>query len=510
MRPETQHTARRANIMNTCKKTSEYRSRVYQRNVLKTALKDSLDSMEEECGIFGIYSPHNIDTFSLAQFGMFALQHRGQEAAGVSVLKDSVIKTYKSTGLVLDVFKQIEEIEEFQGNAAIGHTRYTTAGGGSSKNIQPLYAVNYYGKPHFSIAHNGNVIETDELKEELIREGLPFLATSDTEVILRSIQKYSDLTVQEAIQLGLKNIRGAYSVLLLTKNSLAAFRDPNGIRPLSIGKLDAETYVFSSETCALDAIGAEFLRDVEPGEIVVTDKDGLHSYSLEQPSKNRICAFEYIYFARPDSNLQGKEIYDLRVESGRKLFEQSPVDADVVIGVPDSGVPSAIGFSEASGIPFEPILVKNRYMSRSFIVPSQEMRERIVNLKLNPIKDKIKGKRLVILDDSIVRGTTSKLLIKILKEAGAKEIHFRSASPPIIAPCFLGIDMPTKKDLISANMNNRELAVYLGVDSLDFLSVDNLIEILGSTNHCFGCFTETYPVEKNHEKKESYQKKIEY
>lgn len=495
--------------MNTSK-TSEYKEKFYQRNILKTSIQDTLDSMEEECGVFGIYSPHNIDTFSLAQFGMFALQHRGQEACGISVLKDGVIKTYKSTGLVLDVFKQIEEIEEFQGNAAIGHTRYTTAGGGSSKNIQPLYAVNYYGKPHFSIAHNGNVIETDELKEKLIQDGLPFLATSDTEVILRSIQKHSHLTVEEAIQEGLKDIKGAYSVLLLTKNSLAAFRDPNGIRPLSIGKIGKDIYVFSSETCALDAVGAEFIRDVEPGEIVVADKDGLHSYSLNQPAKNRICAFEYIYFARPDSNIQGTDIYDLRVKSGRKLYEQSPVDADVVIGVPDSGVPSAIGYSEASGIPFEPILVKNRYMSRSFIVPSQEMRERIVNLKLNPIAHKIKGKRLVILDDSIVRGTTSKLLIKILKEAGAKEIHFRSASPPIIAPCFLGIDMPTKADLISANMSPKELVNYLGVDSLDFLSVENLIEILGSTNHCFGCFTEKYPVERTQKTENFYQSKIEY
>lgn len=279
---------------------------------------------------------------------------------------------------------------------------------------------------------------------------------------------------------------------------------------MSIGKIGKDIYVFSSETCALDAVGAEFIRDVEPGEIVVADKDGLHSYSLNQPAKNRICAFEYIYFARPDSNIQGTDIYDLRVKSGRKLYEQSPVDADVVIGVPDSGVPSAIGYSEASGIPFEPILVKNRYMSRSFIVPSQEMRERIVNLKLNPIAHKIKGKRLVILDDSIVRGTTSKLLIKILKEAGAKEIHFRSASPPIIAPCFLGIDMPTKADLISANMSPKELVNYLGVDSLDFLSVENLIEILGSTNHCFGCFTEKYPVERTIQKDEFYQKKIEY
>ncbi|MBW7871407.1 MAG: amidophosphoribosyltransferase [Flavobacteriia bacterium] len=494
--------------MKSTQNNSEYSKHFYQRNWLKKLMEE--DRLEEECGVFGVYSPDNIGTFSLAQFGMFALQHRGQEAAGISVLKDGVIRTFKSEGLVLDVFKQIEPVEDFQGNAVIGHTRYTTAGGMSKKNIQPLYAVNYFGKPHFSIVHNGQVIETEALKEKLTEEGLPFLATSDTEVILRSIQKHAKDPVEVAIRKGMKPIRGAYSILLLTDNSLAAFRDPNGIRPLCIGKLDEKTFVFSSETCALDAVGAEFLRDVEPGEIVVADKDGLHSYSLGQPTKSRICSFEYVYFARPDSNLQGTEIYDLRVKSGKKLYEQSPVDADVVIGVPDSGVPSAIGYSEASGIPFEPILVKNRYMSRSFIVPSQKLRERIVNLKLNPIRAKIKGRRVVILDDSIVRGTTSKILIRILKEAGAKEIHFRSASPPVVSPCHLGIDMPDKKDLIAANMTKKELTEYLGVDSLDFLSVDSLIEILGSKNYCFGCFTGHYPVEKRIKETETYQKKIEY
>lgn len=483
----------------------------YQRNHLKNILDDQvLDKMEEECGVFGVFAPNNIDTFSLSQFGMFALQHRGQEACGISVLKDGYIKTYKSEGLVLDVFKDIENIEDFQGNAVIGHTRYSAAGSESSKNIQPIYAVNYYGKPHFSIVHNGNVIETEKLKEELTNEGLPFLANTDTEVILRSIQKYSNLEVHEAIQKGLKRIKGAYSVLLLAKDSLAAFRDPNGIRPLCIGKIGESAYVFSSETCALDAVGATYLRDVEPGEIVVANKDGLHSYPLQQKTQRRTCSFEYIYFARPDSRMDGKEIYDLRVKCGKKLYEQSPVEADVVIGVPDSGVPSAIGYSEASGIPFEPILVKNRYMSRSFILPSQEMRERVVNLKLNPIAEKIKGRRLVILDDSIVRGTTSKLLVQILKEAGAKEIHFRSASPPIVSPCHLGIDMPTTKDLISANMRKEELVDYLGVDSLDFLNVEGLMDILGSNEHCFGCFTGKYPVEKTKANTDSYQKKLKY
>lgn len=478
---------------------AEYLTNFYERNLLKKYAADTVDSVNEECGIFGVYSPNNINTYSIAQFGLFALQHRGQEGCGVSFLKDGNIKTVKRSGLVLDVFKLIEaEIDDYQGNAAIGHTRYTTAGGGSRRNIQPLYTYNIYGKPHFSLAHNGNLIEVDELRAELEAEGLPFLATSDTEVLLRSIQKYSHLDLVEAIQKGTEKVKGAYSVLLLTNNQMAAFRDPNGIRPLCLGKLD-DAYIVCSETCALDAVGAEFIRDVEPGELIVINEKGLKSYSLKQPKHRNICAFEYIYFARPDSNMEGKEIYDLRVESGRKLYEQSPIDADIVIGVPDSGIPSAIGYSEASGIPYEPILIKNRYMSRSFIVPSQEMRERVVNLKLNPIKEKIKGKRLVVLDDSIVRGTTSKLLIKILKEAGAKEIHFRSASPPIIAPCYLGIDMPSKADLISGNKSIKEVEEYLNVDSLDFLTVDNLIDLLGSKEHCFGCFTEKYPVNYTNE-----------
>lgn len=452
-------------------------------------------SLGEECGIFGVYSQRDIDTFSLQQFGMFALQHRGQEASGLTVLKNGELKTFKREGLVLDAFKQIENPQEFMGNAAIGHTRYTTAGDGSTKNIQPLYTVNKYGKPYFSIVHNGNIIETEGLRNFLKSKDLPFLATSDTEVMLRTIQYFADLPVQEAVRETAKHIKGAYSVLLLTNNKLAAFRDPNGIRPLCLGKLDDETWVFSSESCGLDAVGAEFIRDLKPGEIIVCSPEGIESYMITDEPRQRMCAFEYIYFARPDSRLEGKEVYDLRVKSGRKLYEQSPVEADIVIGVPDSGVPAAIGFSEASGIPFQPILVKNRYMSRSFIIPTQEMRERVVNLKLNPIIPQIRNKRLVIIDDSIVRGTTSRLLIKILKEAGASEIHFRSASPPIIAPCFLGVDMPHKKDLISANMSVDELREFLDVDSLDFLTVPHLIELLKSENHCFGCFTEKYPVE---------------
>ena len=473
---------------------------------------DSFDSISEECGVFGVFSTKTIDTFSIAEFGMFALQHRGQEACGVSVLKDGQILTAKRNGLVLDLYKYIDNSDDFQGNAAIGHTRYSTTGGNSTRNIQPFYATNLYGKTHISFVHNGNLVDYENIRQELINDDLPFLtADSDSEVLLRLIQKYlTDNNLIDAIKKATARIKGSYSVLMLTKDGLIAFRDPNGIRPLCIGKLDNETYVFSSETCGLNAVGATFVRNIEPGELVYCSKNGLESHFLieKEETKNRICAFEYIYFSRPDSIIENIDVYNVRKESGKKLYQQFPVDADVVIGVPDSGIAAAMGYSEASGIPFQPILIKNRYMSRSFIIPSQDMRQRVVNLKLNPIIPEIKGKRLVVIDDSIVRGTTSKRLVDILWESGAKEIHFRSASPPIIAPCFLGIDMPTKKDLVSANMNRQELTDYLKVNSLDFLSVENLIDILGSINHCFGCFTEKYPVERKILQEEVWQKKI--
>ncbi|TDM00270.1 MAG: amidophosphoribosyltransferase [Flavobacteriaceae bacterium] len=472
----------------------------YLRNLLKS--DDPLDQLGEECGIFGVYSNHAIDTFSIAEFGMFALQHRGQEASGVSILKEGQILTSKKDDLVLDMFKKIKNPDDFQqGNAAIGHTRYTTAGDNSTKNFQPFYAVNQFGKTHLSFVHNGNVVGIEALRAQLIEKDLPFLGSSDSEVMLRMIQSNLDKGIIEAIRLMSQEIRGAYSILMLTKDGLIAFRDPNGIRPLSIGKIDDNTHVFASETPALQAVGASFVREVEPGEIVWVNDQGIKSYpmdpSLDKPSKCTLCSFEYIYFARPDSILEDIDVYEVRRESGKKLFEQAPVEADLVIGVPDSGIPAAVGYSEASGIPYEPILIKNRYMSRSFIIPTQAMRERVVNLKLNPVISRIKGKRLVVIDDSVVRGTTSKRLIKILLDAGAKEVHFRSASPPIIAPCFLGIDMPSKKDLISANLDKESLREFLGVDSLDFLSVENLKEILKQREYCFGCFTENYPVSKD-------------
>lgn len=470
--------------------TQLFRSDYYRR----FSEQDPWDSPREACGIFGVYAPQPIDTFSLAQFGMFALQHRGQEACGLSVLREGRINTFKQEGLVLDAFKSISNIEAFQGNAAIGHIRYTTAGDDRTINFQPLYAQDYTGEPFLSLVHNGNLVNDHALRAALDKEGINFLATSDTEVILRLIQKHFSKGIEQAITKATQAIRGAYSALLLTPKALVAFRDPKGIRPLCMGQIGADAYVFSSETCGLDAVGATYLRDLEPGELVMVDESGMQSVRYADRPEHRICAFEYIYFARPDSRIEDRDVYESRVRGGEKLFEQSPVQADVVIGVPDSGVPAAIGYARASGIPFRPILVKNRYMSRSFIVPTQEMRERIVNLKLNPILSQVRGQRIVILDDSIVRGTTSRRLVKILRQAGAREIHFRSASPPIIAPCFLGIDTPDKKALISAHMNKEELAQYLGADSLDFLQMESLVEILGSKNHCFGCFTEKYPV----------------
>lgn len=475
----------------------QFQTQPYGRNMFRTQEEECLDAPNEECGIFGLYSEEDIDTFSLSQFGLFALQHRGQEACGISVMKEGRINNYKDEGLVLDVFKSIREPEMFMGNSVIGHTRYTTAGDKKKYNFQPFFAKNEWDQIILSIAHNGNLVNAVELRNELIAEGVTFRATSDTEVILRLIQKNLDLGLRGAIKYTMERIEGAYSVVGMTRNKFFAFRDFNGIRPLVLGELDDKTFVVTSETAALDAVGAKYVRDVEPGEIIYTNENekGLKSYKVKEDCTNRICSFEYIYFARPDTELENINVYKIREKSGEKIWEQAPVEADIVIGVPDSGVPAAIGFSKASGIPFSPVLIKNRYIGRSFIVPTQEMRERIVNLKLNPIISEIKDKKVVIIDDSIVRGTTSKRLVKILKDAGVKEIHFRSVSPPIIAPCFLGIDTPTKDDLISANMTKDELKDYLGVDSLEFLSLDNLKTILGSSDHCFGCFTEKYPVE---------------
>lgn len=476
----------------------QFKTRPYGRNLFRNKAEEAIDAPQEECGVFGLYSKEYLDTFSLSQFGLFALQHRGQEACGISVSNQGKILNLKDEGLVLDVYKEIKDPQDFMGNSVIGHTRYTTAGDKKKYNFQPFFAKNEYDQIILSIAHNGNLTNAKALRQELEAEGVVFRATSDSEVILRLIQKNLDLGLRGAIKATMERIQGAYSVVGMTRNKFFAFRDFNGIRPLVLGTLSEGGYVVASESCALDAVGAKYIRDIKPGEIIYTGEheDELKSYLVKPDCQHHICSFEYIYFARPDSEMEHINVHEVREKSGEKIWRQAPVEADIVIGVPDSGVPAAIGFSKASGIPFRPVLIKNRYIGRSFIVPTQEMRERIVNLKLNPIISEIKGKRVVIIDDSIVRGTTSKRLVKILKDAGVKEIHFRSVSPPIIAPCYLGIDTPTKDDLISANMSKEELKDYLGVDTLEFLSLEHLKEILGTDHHCFGCFTEQYPVPK--------------
>jgi len=457
-----------------------------------------IDKMNEECGVFGLYSKKQMDTFSLMQFGLIALQHRGQEACGISFLTDSTIYSFKKEGLVIEAFALIDNPKLYQGNAAIGHTRYSTAGGQSKRNIQPLYAKNENNDVFISLAHNGNLVNSKILRQQLESEGIEFVSSnSDTEVMLNIIHKYFHLGIEQAVKEMYSIVRGAYSCVLLTQDSLIAFRDANGIRPLSLGITKDKTYVVSSETCGLDAVSADFIREIEPGEMIIINNDGVKSFDIQQNKTKALCSFEYIYFSRPDSMMEGDSVYKFRELTGKKLWEQNKIDADVVIGVPDSGVPAAIGYSNASGIPFRPVLLKNKYLGRSFIAPSQEMRERTVMLKLNPIVSEIKGKRVIIMDDSIVRGTTSKRLVNIFKNAGAKEIHFISASPPIIAPCFLGLDTPEKENLIAARLSEEEIKIYLGVDSLTYLTMDNLQTLLKVEGYCYGCFTEKYPVNRH-------------
>ena len=378
------------------------------------------------------------------------------------------------------------------GNAVIGHTRYTSVKDDKSYNFQPFFAKNEYDQIFLSVAYNGDLTNAKELKQELEEEGVVFKTNSDAEVLLRMLQKYYHLGIEESIKTTMNKVKGAYSVVGITCDTFFSFRDFNGVRPLVLGKLGDGVFVTASETCALDAIGAKYVRDIRPGEMILVKKgEGLKSVQVKENCVNRICSFEYVYYARPDSMLEGVSVYKVREQTGEKLWEQAPVEADMVIGVPDSGIPAAIGFSKVSGIPFRPALIKNRYVGRSFIVPTQEMRERIVHLKLNPIASELKGKDIVVIDDSIVRGTTSKILVKILKDAGVNKIHFRSASPPVVSQC--SGNNPRREDLIAVKKSVEEIREYLGVDSLEYLSVENIGKILGSRESCCPCVTGKRP-----------------
>jgi amidophosphoribosyltransferase len=452
------------------------------------------DKMEEECGVFALYATKPVAGIAcLAYSGLFSLQHRGQESAGITIANFGHLETIKGMGLVSEVFNP-EELVDKIGNATIAHVRYSTTGSSVLANAQPLFAQSILGA--IALAHNGNLVNANSLRQELELDGTIFQTSSDSEVILNLLAKRARLGLQQAIIETCNTIRGAFALVMLIGNKLVAVRDSLGIRPLCLGKLkDGSAYVFASESCALDTIGADLIRSVEPSEVIIIDESGeLNSFFYSQSSHRASCSFEYIYFSRPDSVLDDLDVYSVREAAGKYLARQTPVNADVVIGVPDSGVVAAIGYAEESKIPYAMGLVRSKYMGRSFILPSQQLRERAVNLKLNPLRQVIAGKRVVLVDDSLVRGTTAKKLIKLLREAGASEVHFRLASPMVKSECFFGVDISSKEELIASRMSIAEICQQINADSLDFLTIENQRLILGGEHFCEGCFTANYPI----------------
>ncbi|SNX53033.1 amidophosphoribosyltransferase [Thermoanaerobacterium sp. RBIITD] len=446
--------------------------------------------LKEECGVFGAFSL-NTPIHDHIYYGLQALQHRGQESAGIAVLQGTYVNCIKDKGLVTDVFSK-ENLNNLIGNVGIGHVRYSTTGNNEACNAQPFVAN--FRDGYMALAHNGNLINAVELRQELENEGRILQTTSDSEIILHLIAKYYKLGLVESLKKTMNMIKGSYALAILMEDKLIGIRDINGIRPLCIGKKD-DIYYISSESCALDVIGAELIRDVEPGEIVIIDKEGLRSFKIETKAAKMPCVFEYIYFARPDSVLEGMSVYKARYEMGKRLALESHVDADLVVPVPDSGVPASRGYSYQSCIPIGEGLIKNKYIGRTFICPEQKDREIGVRIKLNVLKELVKDKRIVLIDDSIVRGTTMKRLVAQLKKGGAKEVHVRISSPPVKYSCYFGIDTPTKKELVGATMTVQEICDYIGADSLNFLSVEGLRKSVGKKNICAACFDGVYPME---------------
>ena len=446
--------------------------------------------LHEECGVFGIIGHQ--DASQICYYGLHSLQHRGQEAAGICCENNGKMIFHKGEGLVTEVFNQ-DKLKELQGNSAIGHVRYSTAGGGGIANVQPFVFRTMQGS--MSICHNGNLVNANILKQELEEQGSIFSSTSDTEVLGHLIKRQSGHMI-DRICTSLDKLDGAFAFLIMVDNRIYAARDKYGLRPLSIGILPNGAYVFASETCALDVVGAKFVRDVEPGEIVrVKDGKLLSKIYTKDPLQDKICAMEYIYFSRPDSNLDGINVHTTRKLAGKQLYYENPIDADVVIGVPDSSISAAIGYSEASGIPYEMGLVKNKYVGRTFIQPTQEMREQGVRMKLSAVSAIVSGKKVVMIDDSIVRGTTSKHLVESLRRVGAKEVHFLVASPVVKYPCYFGIDTPYRKELIGANHSLEEIREAIGCDSIGYLSMKGMYNCFKEDQgYCVGCFNGVYPV----------------
>ncbi len=454
------------------------------------------DSIHEECGVFGIWSP-NTDNISYSMYlGLMALQHRGQESAGMALCDTNGpfgnVCHHKEMGLVSEVFDN-ETLGKLNGNIGIGHVRYSTTGFSSVENAQPL-VLNYL-KGTLALAHNGNIVNCDEIRNELQSIGAIFRGTTDSEAIAYYIAKERAHTesIEEAVINTMGKIKGGYALLIMSPRKMIAVRDPHGLKPLCLGK-DGDTYVLASESCALDAVGAEFVRDIEPGEILTISKDGLHSEYYKSDKKAH-CIFEYIYFARLDSYMDGINVYDARINGGRALAKRYPVEADLVAGVPDSGITAAVGYSKESGIPFGIVFHKNSYVGRTFIKPTQEERESAVHTKLNVIAPIVKDKRIVLIDDSIVRGTTIANLIKMLKRAGAKEVHVRISSPPFLYPCYYGTDVPDNSQLIASSHSTEEIRKHIGADSLGYMSIEDLHEMTGDLPICKACFDNKYPVE---------------
>ena len=447
--------------------------------------------LHEECGVFGIFGVPN--AASLSYYGLHALQHRGQEGCGiVSVDSDGRFRRVRGAGLVTEVFNG-DKLSDLVGDIAIGHVRYSTSGGSASENIQPFLFRHNTGD--FALAHNGNLVNSAQLRSYLENKGSLFQSTSDSEILAHLIKKetrYHDRPRIFAIIDALNMLEGAFAFLIMTANRIYACRDKYGLRPLSIGRL-GDGFVVSSETCAFDVLGAQFLRDVEPGEIVTIDAHGLRSRDYSQYKRRQMCSMEYIYFARPDSDIEGCNVHAFRKETGRLLWQEAPADADIVVGVPDSSLSAAMGYAEASGLPYEMGLIKNKYIGRTFIQPTQELREKGVRMKLSAVRTIVRDKRVFLIDDSIVRGTTSRRIVAMLKDAGASAVHVRIASPPMMSPCFYGVDTSTYDELISAHKSIEEVRCEIGCDSLRFLSPEALLRAGGRSELCMACFTGNYP-----------------
>lgn len=449
----------------------------------------------DACGVFGIQAPGMEDLSRLCYFGLFALQHRGQESAGIAVGDGSTINVHTGMGLANEVFDD-EDIQRLQGDVALGHVRYSTMGSNVIQNAQPFVAEHSSGR--FAVAHNGNLVNAVMLRQELEERGVKFAATSDTEVITQLIAQSAQDRLEDAIAEAMHRMQGAYSLGIIAPDRLIAVRDPHGVRPLCVGRLNGEQWVIASETCALHVIGADYVREVEPGEIITFAGGEMQAMQIIQPERKACCIFEFIYFARPDSHIYGRSIYQSRVRMGHMLARQAPVEADMVMGIPETGIPHAVGYAEVSGIPFGEGFIKNRYIHRTFIKPSQRMRSLGVRMKLTPLREAVAGKRLVVVDDSIVRGTTTGPEIALLRDAGAREIHLRISCPPIKFPCFYGIDTSAgRSELIAARMTREQIREHVGADSLEFLTLPNLVKAVGlpRANFCTACFDNRYPIE---------------